>query len=202
MKYKLCKKNNKLLKKSHIISEFVYKELFDEKHRLYEALINPNFQVKSKPRQSGAYDKKILCEDCDNKVLGGLERYASLVFFGGIELDIKKSNLAEDFSIYLDIKGVDYIKFKLFLLSILWGAGISSLPIFSDINLGKHQEILRDKIISNNPGNSNEYLCAIFTYLHNKQLPHQIVAKPGAIINGEQRIYAFLISGILFVFLC
>ena len=108
--------------------------------------------------------------------------------------------MREDVSTYLDIKGIDYKKFKLFLLSILWRAGISNLPIFRKVTLGKHQEILRERILTNDPGSPDEYLCAIFTYLHKNKLPHQIVAEPGVTDDGEPRIYAFLISGNLFVF--
>ena len=199
MKCVLCHKNKKLLKKSHVIPDFMYKELFDEKHRLYEALLSPDYQLKSKTRQTGGYDKNILCGNCDNKIFGRLERYASLVLFGGIELSIKAIS-GESKSTYVHVKGIDYRKFKLFLLSMLWRASISKLPIFRNVDLDEHQQVIREKIIKNNPGSSHEYPCAIFTYLHNRKLPHQVIAEPGCIINDKQRIYAFLISGILFVF--
>ena len=199
MKCKLCNKDKKLIKKSHIIPEFMYQDLFDEKHRIFEVLIKPDLQLKKKPRQSGGYDKNILCENCDNKILGSLERYASLALYGGIELMIDtKSN--KNTSTYINVKGIDFEKFKLFLLSILWRASISNLPIFQNVKLGNHENIIRNKIFTHNPGSSFEYPCAIFTYLHNTKIPNQIVAEPGCIKNGEQQIYAFLIGGNLFVY--
>lgn len=199
MKCKLCSNDKKLLKKSHIIPEFMYQDLFDEKHRIFEVLLKPDSQLKNKTRQSGGYEKNILCDNCDNKVLGGLERYASLALYGGIELTIdRRSN--QNASTYINVKGIDYQKFKLFLLSILWRANISNLPIFQNVKLGDHENIIREKIFTNTPGSSVEYPCAIFTHLHNPKIPNQIVAEPGCIINGEQQIYAFLISGNLFVY--
>jgi hypothetical protein len=131
--------------------------------------------------------------------LGSLERYASLVLYGGIELTIENSQ-DQNKSTYISVKGIDYRKFKLFLLSILWRANISNLPIFQKVNIGEHEQIIRDKILSNNPGSSVEYPCAIFTHLHNPKIPNQIIAEPGCLDNGEQQIYAFLISGNLFIF--
>ena len=199
MKCKLCGDNKILLKKSHIVSEFMYKDLFDQKHRIHEVLFQHINQIKSKMRQSGAYDTNILCGDCDNKVLGSLERYASLVLYGGIELTIENST-DRNKSRYVRVNGIDYRMFKLFLLSILWRASISTLPIFKNVNLGIHEQVIRHKILNNNPGSAAEYPCAIFTHLHNHNIPYEIIAEPGVIINGEQQIYAFLISGNLFVF--
>lgn len=206
MKCKLCQQDKKLLRKSHIISDFLYKEmnLFDNKdhkHRLYEVLLTQDYQIQSKVRQSGGYDKNILCGNCDNKIIGNLERYASLVLFGGVGLSIKPES-KESKSIYLGVEGIDYRKFKLFLLSILWRAGISTLPIFQNVNLNEHQEVLRERLLKNDPGDSSEYPCAIFTYLHHPKIPHQMIVEPKVIINNANQAYAyvFLIGGILFIF--
>jgi hypothetical protein len=177
----------------------MYQDLFDEKHRIFEVLLKTDTQLQSKTRQSGGYDKYILCGNCDNKVIGRLERYASLALYGGIELTIESSE-AQNKSRYINVKGIDYQKFKLFLLSILWRVSISKLPIFKNVKLGVHENILRDKIYLNSPGDSSAYPCAIFTHLHHSAIPKQIVAEPGCIINDKQQIYAFLIGGNLFVF--
>jgi hypothetical protein len=109
MKCKLCCIDKKLLKKSHIIPEFMYQDLFDEKHRIFEVLFKPDLQLQNKTRQSGGYDKDILCDKCDNKVLGSLERYASLALYGGIELTIQ-SRANQNTSSYINVKGIDYKK--------------------------------------------------------------------------------------------
>jgi hypothetical protein len=201
MRCKLCQNDKKLLRRSHIISDFLYRDLFDDKHRLYEALLSPTYQIQSKLRQSGGYDRNILCGDCDNKIIGNLERYASLVLFGGIDLSITQSS-PESMSRYIEVKGIDYRNFKLFLLSILWRASISTLPIFQNVDLKERQEDLRERLQKNNPGASSEYQCAIFTYLHHSKITHQLIAEPKTVMNDEGQVcaYFFLIGGILFVF--
>ncbi len=201
MRCKLCQKDKKLIRRSHIISDFLYKDLFDYKHRLYETLLTPDYQLESKLRQSGGYDKNILCGDCDNKIIGNLERYASLVLFGGIDLSITHSPTKSE-SRYFEVKGIDYRNFKLFLLSILWRASISTLPIFQNVDLKERQDDLRKRLLKNDPGASSDYPCAIFTYLHQTRISHQIIAEPKVIINdaGQACAYLFLIGSILFAF--
>ena len=111
MKCKLCCIDKKLLKKSHIIPEFMYQDLFDEKHRIFEVLFKPDLQLQNKTRQSGVYDKDILCDKCDNKVLGSLERYASLALYGGIELTIQsRANQNTSSKISSAITALDVLK--------------------------------------------------------------------------------------------
>ena len=176
----------------------MYQDLFDEKHRYHEVIVNKEYPLRNKPRQSGVYEPDILCSTCDNKKIGGLETYASQALYGGIELTIE--NGAINSSKYIRVQGLDYSKFKLFLLSVLWRASISNLPVFQHVNLGKHEQIIRDKLLKNDPGSSDEYPCAIFTYLHHDNNYHQIIAEPKCNSSDQQQICAFLIGGNLFVF--
>jgi len=176
----------------------MYQELFDEKHRYYEVIVNNEYPLKTKPRQSGVYEPNILCSTCDNKIFGALETYDSQALYGGIDITIE--NGAINSSKYIRVKGLDYSKFKLFLLSVLWRASISSLPVFQNVNLGKHEQILRDKLLKGDPGKSEEYPCAIFTYLHHDNDYHQIIAEPKCSSIDEQQICIFLIGGNVFVF--
>lgn len=198
MKCKLCGNETKLLKKSHIIPDFMFQDLFDEKHRYYEVNISNEYPLKSKTRQSGVYEPDILCSSCDNKKLGGLETYASQALYGGIELTIE--NGAINSSKYIRIQGLDYSKFKLFLLSVWWRASISNLPVFQHVTLGKHEQTIRNKLLKNDPGNSDEYPCAIFTYLHHENNFQPIIAEPKCSYRDQQQTCAFLIGGNLFIF--
>src|ERR1700722_9313027 len=82
---KLCLQNKKLLKKSHIIPDFMYKELYDKHHRIYS--FNPMEMVnntgKIKLHQSGVYEGNILCENCDNVIISQYENYGRYVLKGG-----------------------------------------------------------------------------------------------------------------------
>ncbi len=50
------------------------------------------------------------------------------------------------------LKGLDYTKFKLFLLSILWRMGVSSLDAFVEVKRGSHhEEALRVALLNGDP---------------------------------------------------
>jgi hypothetical protein len=99
----------------------MYKGLFNEKH-----FIAPMDIVKLKVKKlipTGFYDSNILCEKCDNQIIGNLESYSSIVVGGGkgkaemypiFERRINQLNQK-----YLQLINIDYTKFKLFLLSIM-----------------------------------------------------------------------------------
>src|SRR5665647_2165945 len=81
MNCRLCNEKKKLLKRSHIIPDFMYKGLFDENH--FIAQIDLIEFKRKRLLPNGFYDSNILCENCDNVILGILESYASIVIWGG-----------------------------------------------------------------------------------------------------------------------
>jgi hypothetical protein len=164
----LCLEEKKLLKKSHIIPEFMYKGIFDEQHFMYKVDLNQKNKLSKKP--TGIYDKNILCSDCDSRIIGSLETYGSKLIFGGSISD--KSRPIFDFSTEGLIKtsNINYACFKLFLLSLLWRGSISSNDFFKNIELGPHKEIIRKMILNNDPGEELEYETCIIFY-KNDEIP-------------------------------
>ena len=57
MKCRLCLEDKNLLKKSHIIPNFLYSSLFDEKHRIHQVSIKNVQKLSDKILQSGEYDR-------------------------------------------------------------------------------------------------------------------------------------------------
>src|SRR3954467_14480319 len=92
------------LKKSHVIPEFLYKHMYDHKHR-FHVVTSPGV---SAPRhgQKGIWER-LLCDPCEG-LLSQYERYVSLVFSG--QLPVQAS---EDGAL-VRIQGLDYKKFRLF----------------------------------------------------------------------------------------
>lgn len=68
MNCKLCAQDKPLLKCSHIIQDFMYNGLFDEKH-FFAQLDLIDFKRK-RMLPSGVYDSNILCKNCDSKIIG------------------------------------------------------------------------------------------------------------------------------------
>lgn len=181
----------------------MYTEVFNENHALYKIDIN-EFK-RSRKLYTGEYESNILCENCDNNVIGQYETYAHKILYGGklyTGENIKFQNQKNEHGVVSTYaKGVDYKKFKLFLLSVLWRASISSRDIYKQIDLGPHEDIIRKMIIDGDPKGQMEYPCMMLTYLNNrKELPPGFISQPIRIKNNDGTRYAFLIGGVLYTF--
>lgn len=131
MQCKLCLQDKPLIGKSHIIPDFMYKGLFDDKHRIAQKDFVNNRESLPPTR---IYDKYILCANCDNKILGSYETYAAKELFKPsmheFIYNIKQIFNYHNKNIDLKISKLHYQSTKLFLLSILWRASISKHPFF------------------------------------------------------------------------
>jgi len=134
------------LRNSHILPEFMYGNLYDEKHRTL--LIS---REDEKVVQKGVREK-LLCQSCETK-LSKYEKYAK-------ELICDIPNFARDNNLgLLYSDSVDYVKLKLFQLSVLWRASISSNDLFQQVKLGPHEEKIRAMLNEGNPGKESDYGC-------------------------------------------
>jgi hypothetical protein len=120
----LCQSKN-TLRDSHIIPEFLYKELYDDLHRFH--VVPFNASEPERFRQQGLYEK-LLCEGCEQK-FSVWEKYTNEAFCKGI--GIKIEHTGELFK----LSNLDYDKFRLFLLSLLWRMSVSTQDFFKLVNL-------------------------------------------------------------------
>lgn len=181
-----------VLQRSHIIPEFLYEPLYDEKHRYNVLSIRPG--EPNRIEQKGARER-LLCLTCERR-LNGYETYASLVIKGGAS---GISYRREDTIIFL--RGIDYAKFKLFQLSILWRAGVSSLPFFERVQLGPHQEYLRKMVLTGDPGRSVEYPSIMWgVTLTPGETPGMLMQPLRKALLGHQS-YLFAFSGLVSAFI-
>jgi hypothetical protein len=121
----------------------MYKGIEDEKGRMRS--ISSGNPMRPKLVQSGAYEGYIFCSKCDNEILGGLERYASNNLYRADYLAHSKKfqqiDLEENKG-YILCSGLDYLKIKHFLLSLLWRVSISKDTHFEGIKLDARTEDL------------------------------------------------------------
>lgn len=192
---KLCLKKTELLKKSHIIPDFMYQMIYDEKHFLYRGSAKNLDKMQTVP--TGEYDSNILCKKCDNEIIGSYESYASGVFFGGLPQNncpTFKSGMINDIHATI-FENLEYDKFKLFLLSMLWRASISKRKFFKNVNLGKDEEIIRNLLLSGKAGDDNRYPILISSFIGLKNIPSDVIGEPHNFDKNKMNGYAFLISG-------
>ncbi len=205
---RLCKQDRTLLKKSHIIPDFMYQNLYDKNHRFHQLIPKKYIEdeLKSIPKFSGEYDQNILCQKCDNELIGNLESYTAKTMYGG-ELkpqetpETKVLNNPHGLPFY-HISNIDYSKYKLFLLSILWRSAISNRPFFSSVTLGPHEEQIRLMLLNNDPGNVEDYPIFFMTFLNDSNFPKDIITDPRTtrFKEGGHRAIVFIITGVVYVF--
>lgn len=156
---KLCQKE-KVLIEAHIVPKWAYKYLYPEiPDGDNRALILVGKDKKPLRRPIGPYDPDILCEECDG-FLGKYDQYAK-----GILLDSPFEERGEE--AYL-IKNVDFDKLRVFLISVLWRAGISNRTEYEKFSIGPYEERIRNILLNVQQGvsgpNINDFSFIIGVY--------------------------------------
>lgn len=190
MTCKLCKKDREL-KNSHIIPEFIYSALYDDKHRFH--VISVNEDEKEKLPQKGVRER-LLCAECE-QLLSRNERYVSLLLAGSYPVKSRKKGRI------IHLEGVDYSKFKLFSLSILWRAGVSSREVFSQVKLGPHEKILRQMVLASDPGEQHSYPFLLSPIVHEKELQKALIVQPTWTRLDNHYAYRFVFGGLAWIYL-
>jgi hypothetical protein len=195
---KLCLQEKPLLKKSHIAPNFLYKELRDVNNSFVRGNLDT---VTSQKAYTGLFEANILCADCDNVQLSRLEAYAHDILYVGKGKGLAfRNEITPDGVEWVFCEGVDYTKFKLFLISLIWRFSISSNEFYRFVDLGEHENVIRKMIIENDPGEVTDYPCTITTYRRHEDLPRQIISQPLKHFHEGITCYAFLMNGLLFTF--
>ena len=192
MKCALCQQTKPLCD-SHIIPEFFYKKLYDSEHSYFFVSTDPSKGAES--RRKGIYEK-LLCTSCE-KQIGSFEDYSSKVLSGNVTIDDShRPN-------WIVLRNLDYTKFKLFQISLLWRAGVSARKEFSKCDLGPHGERMRIMLLNGQPGEPYEYGCFIFFFPTAQKEMQRIVYPPELAkskINGH-RCYLAVFGGLMWVYL-
>lgn len=185
----LCQQDAKL-KKSHIIPEFVYTALYDKKHKFH---VLSTHQVRPRPMEQKGIRERLLCGSCEQH-LSKYEKYAREVLLGGISITVQQDgNL-------IRLSDLNYRKFKLFQLSILWRASIASNPMFSKVNLGPHEEYIRKMIHDDNPGEQIDYPCILFGLTSKTGIHGNFIDQPRKLHIDGHTTYRFIFTGFMWSF--
>lgn len=182
----LCLKDAEL-RRSHIIPEFLYESIYDDKHRLQVLSLLPD---QPNWREQKGLREQLLCDACEQKI-SVWERYASLLLKGGTPIQYRREGRI------ICLSGLDYEKFKLFQLSVLWRAGASSLPFFKEVQLGPHAEKLRRQLLAGDPGSEDRYGCVMFGISANNRPFTDVIMQPGKVRLNGYAGYKFVFGGFL-----
>lgn len=181
---------SKPLVESHILPEFVYRPTYDSTH----TAVRIDLDKKSVRKQQTGFSEYLLCEDCES-IFSRWEVYFSKIWFK------PKSRLRPD---YLDdrlveIPGIDYIKFKLFHLSIIWRSGVSSRTEFRSVNLGAQERIIRKHLLASDPGEPDKYamFCIALRDKDTRKFQDSFIRAPeGGHFRGHH-VYRIIFGGVI-----
>lgn len=185
----LCQQPREL-HRSHVIPEFLYKTLYDEKHRMF--VLSTNEAVRNRYQQKGVYEY-LLCAECEAR-FSRYERHVSLALGGGIELGYQVDEQA------IVLSGLDYTLFRLFQMSVLWRASISKHPFFKFVELGVHEEQLRTALLNEEPGDANTYGCIMYAIVHDGQVQQDLILQPEHVRIDKLRGYRFVFGGFAWIY--
>lgn len=187
----LCKEEKDLVN-SHIIPERFYSKMYNSKGNMTYA---SKLREKKKPIQNGLKEF-LLCKRCDGVVIGEYDKYA-------IEVIRDRKHVKEQkYSNCLLWSDLDYNKFKLFHLSVLWRAHIAK-KFFKGVNLSEEvANEIRGYILSGEA--PDEYDYPVFgLYLVDYEGNHEgfdeivTVGNEYILLNAPYtKTYAFIYHGI------
>jgi hypothetical protein len=201
----LCKEQ-KTLVDSHVVPKFFLRAVTSEKGQRKVFVMKFGDKPGSREVQEGSFERhdglirKLLCSECDAKI-GTWEGYARNVLYGNCPgPDIKKREIGKSIADQLgphnaklkDFRdccqtSVDYKKFNLFELSILWRAGLEKKTWGKDVNLGPFQEDLREHLLNDIPGPAL-YLPVILVHLRDPGVAFEALLPPVELLHKRPSI--------------
>lgn len=187
---RLCNTPSELCR-SHILPEFLYRPLYDEKHR-FSILTAGVTGVRYGQR---GLTEKLLCHACEQR-LCLFEKYAAEVMSGRL------GHRYQQHDSRITIKGIDYAQFKLFQISILWRASVSTLEFFRLVSLGPREELLRQMLVAANPGSPEAFGCVvIFAHDSGHDLSDTLF-NPEPFRWAGRRMYKLFFAGAAWLYHC
>lgn len=187
---RLCKEDHDL-RNSHIIPEFFYKPIYVSKHHLLAR--KSGKLVRGKPLQKGIREK-LLCGGCEQQ-LGRNEKYMSEVLFGGTEIGVQRSQDK------LVLSNLNYTKVRLFFLSLIWRMSVASEhPMWKNVDLGRHEEPIRQMVHGENAGEPWEYGFRCILPFFDGKFVEDWILEPDWVRSDWGRLYRFVVGGCVYLF--
>ena len=159
---KLCEREKKLIN-AHIIPKQLYKPIGEASGGESPWVYGVGTDKKSQQSQSGIYDPDILCRECDGDLIGPWDNYGQIL--------LRSSPSPENYIVDdagkpagYKIDTFDYHQLKLFFMSILWRAAITSDSFFARVQLGYWEDKLKKMILAQDPGSENDFSVVLSKY--------------------------------------
>lgn len=191
---KLCLQEKPLQNKSHIIPDFMYREgkIYHADHTVQSINLKKTpftSFTRVKKQYNAEYEGGILCRNCDGVVIKAYEDYARKLLYGGNLKPVPEYKYQRG---TVTISEISYTHMKLFFLSILWRAAISSRPFFKEIQISPDQEEELRKMILSGTAGANSVFPIVFAWDFGKDHKlKQYLGQPVSLNNSESHLFVF-----------
>lgn len=135
-----------------------------------------------------------MCDDCDNRIISGYENYASKVLNGGVEIVTQREPDR------IVVSEIDYAKFKLFQVSLLWRSVVTTRDEFQAVGVPpEHAERMRLMLLNEDPGEPHEYGCIVMIPEMYDDV-RQVILPPEPIRIAGHRGFRLLAGGLWWLY--
>ncbi len=173
--------------------EFVYRGIYDEHHTFAEFSGTPG--ERNRRHRKGIWER-LLCTGCE-RTLQEYEDYACKLIFGNPTVVFPRADGN------LIVEGIDYLRLKLFQLSLLWRASVSTQRMFRHVKLGPYEEVLRKALLARSHVHPGDFSCTMEAIVdrgcHLKELLMEVA--PIKTRADRSTLYPFVFGGYYTVFL-
>ena len=191
MTCRLCLKDVEL-RNSHILPEFFYKPLYDEKGRLLG--LHGQGSKRREYVQKGIREK-LLCAQCETYINDLCEKYFHKYWFHNSALPL---HLPEGRQCSLSF---EFGKFKLLLLSVLWRCSVSTHETYKFVKLGPHEEIIRKILRDGVLPEKDRYPILFHALIHDSgEINNQLISMPLMYKMEGHAIYEMIFGGCAWYF--
>lgn len=172
---------------SHVIPEFAFRCLYDEKHRA--VVFAPLRPENDRFLQKGLRDR-LLCKCCEGLLNDNFEKPFLARWIDGnalSALDGKKAGT---------LTAIDYTAFKLFHLSVLFRAHHATIPNFAEVDIGSRASVIRDMLLNRKAGRQWEYpvVCSAIEKPDGGTWT-ELIGPAHSIMVGAQQAFLFTFAG-------
>lgn len=165
MPCRLCGKDRKLIK-AHAIPEAFFRVMREQDGEIPLLITNA---ANRYPKRSpiGVYDKEILCEVCE-ECFGPYDKYGTDCLIHKLDEYFRPIERGEE-TLAFSSNGIDQERLKLFVLSVLWRAAVSTQEFYSGIDLGPYEEALRKVLLAGETQSNEEFAVALSRWVVSDQ---------------------------------
>jgi hypothetical protein len=189
MRCHLCDQK-KALRRSHVVPEFFYKNLYDQKHRFYDTL---NGRLARTPPHQKGLRERLLCQDCEIQ-LSKVEGYAYTLLYRNTPVVLAGVD-------HFTLHTVDYTSIRLFGLSLLWRMSIATSVMWRNVQLGEHERTIKSMIRRHDPGTPHQFPFTCIAPLLGGQFYPDWVLQPDCVQADNGLTYRVVLGGYVFAFL-